>query len=101
MSSPRDASPCEAVIVHVDSAAAAASNAAATEADRLQQSSLAEEPRHGQLRDAGRLHGGPLRLPRQQQAEFVQQFNQLYRALGMRLEVLKSAGGAETVSDQP
>ena len=95
MSSPRDASPCEAVIVHVDPASPGALGA--SDISSPQDGSGENFPRqeacgdaglrHGTLRRGGRWPGGPLRLPLRHQAEFVQQFNQLYRALGLRLEI--------------
>lgn len=78
MSSPREASPCDAVIVR----------AAAWE-DWPGESGRSDQAVHDELPcDGKRFNGGPLRLPRLHQAEFVRQFNQLYRTLGMRLELL-------------
>ncbi len=109
MSSPREASRCDAVITQAASPKPDAANVSvpeegavnphAVDADPLQQrcgntqpgnAQTGEDgPRHGRLCSASRLQVGPLRLPRLHQAEFVQQFNQLYRSLGMRLEVLE------------
>lgn len=112
MSSPREASPCDAVIVQ----------AAATPPDAVkhgppehgppehgppEHGPLEHDPPggagpcHGTLCSDSRLHGGPLRLPRRHQAEFVQQFNQLYRSLGMRLEVLQDLQDLQDLPAEP